>query len=119
MAIQRQNPPNIAAVRAHRDDVLGIDAGEEARRELLEDPMTEDAVRRRLETLSEATGRLSESLRERHPNIAWREITRFRNVLAHGYVHVDPELVWVVIREGIGPPKEAVQRELQEQGYLP
>ena len=49
------------------------------------EPMVQDAVLRRLETLAEATGKLSDALKARHPEIPWREVYGFRNIAAHGY----------------------------------
>jgi uncharacterized protein with HEPN domain len=43
--------------------------------------LIQDAVLRRLETLAEAAGRLSPTVKERHPEIAWREVYGFRTRL--------------------------------------
>jgi uncharacterized protein with HEPN domain len=86
------------------------------RREMLNDPRTEDAVLRRLETLSDAAGHLSDGLKLRHPEIPWREVTNFRNVLAHGYVDVNEERVWTIISTRLAPLKLVVEQELREQG---
>jgi hypothetical protein len=43
------------------------------------------AVLWRLETPAEATGKLSQSLKDRHP-ARWRAIYGFRNIAAHGYL---------------------------------
>jgi uncharacterized protein with HEPN domain len=51
-------------------------------------PMAQDAVLRRLETLADAAGQLSEDVKVRHPNVPWPRIVAFRNVLAHGYINV-------------------------------
>ncbi len=40
--------------------------------EFLRDPMVQDAVLRRLETLSDVASKLSEPLKARHPDIPWR-----------------------------------------------
>lgn len=55
----------------------------------LAEPVLQDAVVRRLETLADAAGRLSATLKERHPQIPWRDIAGFRNVAAHGYLELD------------------------------
>jgi uncharacterized protein with HEPN domain len=52
----------------------------------MEDVDIQDAVLWRLETLAEATRRLSQDLRNRHPDIRWRAIYGFRNIAAHGYL---------------------------------
>lgn len=45
----------------------------EARGDLIADEILYDAALRNLQTLSEATQRLPESLKNRHPEIPWRE----------------------------------------------
>ena len=59
------------------------------------DPLTQAAVERKFEVIGEAVNRLQKlhpSLAEQIPEA--RKIVDFRNVLAHGYDHVVPELVW-------------------------
>lgn len=79
--------------------------------------MAEDAVLRRLETLADAASRLSERLTARHRNIPWREVVGFRNVLAHGYIGVDPDLVWQVVTRDLPPLRSAVEEELRRSGF--
>lgn len=59
-----------------------------------EDRRTQDAVLRRMETLADATSHLSNALKARHPEIPWRQISDFRNVLAHGYTDIRLDRVW-------------------------
>lgn len=49
------------------------------------DTKTQDAVNRNLQTLAESTQRISSSLREGHPEVEWRSISAFRNVVVHDY----------------------------------
>jgi uncharacterized protein with HEPN domain len=62
-----------------------------------DDRRTQDAVLRRMETLADAASHLSNTLRARHPEIPWRQIGDFRNVLAHGYADIRLDRVWQVI----------------------
>ena len=71
-----------------------------------------DAVLRRMETLADAAGQLSEPLKERHPALPWRRISDFRNILAHAYTRVDLELVWRVIVVNVPPLKALAIEEL-------
>ncbi|MGA7435863.1 MAG: HepT-like ribonuclease domain-containing protein, partial [Solirubrobacterales bacterium] len=57
------------------------------------DRKTQDAVLRNLETLGEAAKRVDEKTRALAPEAPWREITGFRDVLAHDYLEIDLELV--------------------------
>lgn len=47
-----------------------------------------------LQIIGEAAGRLAQSFREKHPTIAWKEITAMRNIIVHDYSVVDMEEVW-------------------------
>lgn len=47
----------------------------------LRDRKTQSAVLRELQTLAESTQRLSDTLKQKHPEVPWRDIVGFRNVL--------------------------------------
>ena len=48
--------------------------------------------------LGEFVGKLSEQFKDEHPDIDWRKIYAFRNVLAHDYFGIYPAEVWEIIR---------------------
>lgn len=76
------------------------------------DLKTQDAVLRRLETLSDAAAHLSDALKGRHPEIPWRQIADFRNVLAHGYSEIRLDPVWQAIERDLPVLRAAVLEEL-------
>jgi uncharacterized protein with HEPN domain len=59
------------------------------------------AVERKLEIMGEAARRVSDSLRDRHPEIPWRAVIGQRNVLIHGYDEIDDARVWRLAAEHI------------------
>jgi len=61
------------------------------------------ALVRLLEIVGEAATRVSEELRVRHPQIAWRQIISLRNRLIHGYDAVDLDILWQILHEDIPP----------------
>jgi uncharacterized protein with HEPN domain len=61
-----------------------------------------------LQTLAEATGRVSPTLRAQQPHIPWDQIRGFRNRIAHEYLGIDLELIWVIIRRELESLAEAV-----------
>ena len=77
-----------------------------------ESDQVQDAVMRNLQTLSEATQRLGEGLRQTEPNIPWRAIAGFRNVLVHDYLGVDLDAIWSVVERDLPELAEAVERML-------
>jgi uncharacterized protein with HEPN domain len=72
----------------------------------------QDAVLRRLEILADATAQLSPELKDRHPDILWREVYGFRNIAAHAYLDIDLERVWEIVTDHLPPLRTAVEQEL-------
>lgn len=60
------------------------------------DSRAQDAVLRRLEALAGAANHISSELKLPHPDIPWRQIAGFRDVLAHGYTAIRLDRVWEV-----------------------
>jgi uncharacterized protein with HEPN domain len=62
--------------------------------------MVQDAVIRVLQTMAESAQRLSEEIKRSQPEIDWRAISGFRNILVHDYLGgIDLELIWQVIEQ--------------------
>jgi uncharacterized protein with HEPN domain len=74
----------------------------------------QDAVLRNLQTLAESTQRLSENLKARHPQIEWRRIAAFRNILVHDYLGIDLERVWETTQRDVPELKCNVAEILKE-----
>ena len=81
----------------------------------LADRKTQDAVMRNLQILSESTQRLSEALRAAHPEVNWRGIAGFRNVLVHGYLGINVARVWEIIERDLPTIEKLLTAILQEQ----
>jgi len=47
-----------------------------------------------LETVGEAAANVPAGLRQKHPEIPWKEIVAMRNRLIHGYFEIKYERVW-------------------------
>src|ERR1051325_7295614 len=68
----------------------------------------QDATLRNLQTMTEATQRLSDAAKATQPHIPWQQIAAFRNVLVHNYLGIDLDQVWTVIERDVPPLKQAV-----------
>lgn len=72
------------------------------------DTMMQDAVLRNLHTLSESTQRLSDALKDRHPEVDWFSIAGFRNVIVHDYLGIDLKTMWDIVERDLPELKLAV-----------
>lgn len=72
--------------------------------------LIQDAVARNLQTFAESSQRLSETLKTREPSIPWRDIAGFRNVLVHGYLGLDLEIVWRIVEIDLPVLRDALLR---------
>ena len=75
--------------------------------------MVQDAVIRNLQVLAESSQRLSDAIKEAEPQVPWRELAGFRNVLVHGYLGIDTAAVWSVIEHDLPDLSAALDRMAQ------
>lgn len=61
----------------------------------------QDAVIRRLEIIGEAVKNISSDLKQKCPNIPWREIAGMRDMLIHKYFGVDLKLTWKTVQKDL------------------
>jgi len=79
----------------------------------------QDAVLRNLQVMAESTQRLSDAVKATQPDVEWRKIAAFRNILVHDYLGIDLEAVWDITRRDVPELKQAVELMLrvpQEEG---
>lgn len=75
-----------------------------------DDLRTLHAVTRCLEIISEASRRLPDALKARHPSIAWREMAAAGNIYRHQYEDVAASVVWRTLTHDIPALGEVVAR---------
>ena len=59
--------------------------------------LIQDAVLRNLQVLARSSQSLSESTKALHPDVDWRGITAFRNILVHDYLGISLVRVWEIV----------------------
>ncbi|HJY49639.1 MAG TPA: HepT-like ribonuclease domain-containing protein [Stellaceae bacterium] len=104
----------IAALRdiAHHIDLaLGFTAGFDYEA-FVADPRTVYAVTRCLEIISEASRRLPDDLKARHPSIAWRDMAGAGNIYRHDYEDVAARHVWDTLQIDLPPLLAVITQEL-------
>jgi uncharacterized protein with HEPN domain len=80
----------------------------EGRERFMTSHTLQDAVIRNLQTIAESTQRLSDGLKETHPEIEWHRIAAFRNVLVRDYLGIDIERIWEIILRDVPELKQAI-----------
>ena len=82
------------------DAVTAYTAGHDLQ-SLLADRMRYDATLRNLELIGEAATHVPETDRQLAPKLPWRQVVGTRNRLAHAYLGIDAETVWLIITTSV------------------
>ncbi len=69
------------------------------------DEKTVDAVIRNFEIIGEAARQMPNDFTTEHPEIPWRDLADFRNVLIHEYFGVDLRTLWQIFEMNLGELK--------------
>ena len=77
--------------------------------------MRYDATLRNLELIGEAATHVPAEVRACAPDVPWRMVVALRNRLIHGYLGIDDDTLWSIVRDDIGPLREALVRLLADR----
>ena len=99
----------LAAADAVEDFVKGMEFDA-----FLLDDKTSSAVVRKFEIIGEASKNISSTLKERYPEIPWKEMAGMRDKVIHLYFGVDREAVWLVVKERIPSLKPLIEEILRD-----
>ncbi len=69
--------------------------------DFMRDDRTYHATLRNLEIIGEAIKNISDETKTKYPQVKWRKIAGFRDIVAHDYFGVSDEIVWDVIQNEI------------------
>lgn len=78
----------------------------------LDDRKTRSATIRELEVIGEASNHISFEIKSNYPDIDWRTIKDFRNILTHEYFGIDDKILWQIITTKLTPLKNRLQQIL-------
>ena len=83
--------------------------------DFIDNEMIIDAVIRNFEVIGEAVINLPEYIKNKYPNVEWKEAKGFRNVMIHNYFGVDKESVWDTIKSDIPNFKRNIIKVLKTE----
>ncbi|MDM8568322.1 DUF86 domain-containing protein [Thiotrichales bacterium HSG1] len=75
----------------------------------IKDEKTVDAVIRNFEIIGEAANQMPKDFTTKYPEIPWRDLSNFRNVLIHAYFGVDLHMVWQIFELDLGTLKKQLK----------
>ncbi|MGM0569046.1 MAG: HepT-like ribonuclease domain-containing protein [Elusimicrobiota bacterium] len=99
----------IAAIDSIESFVKGMNINQ-----LKEDDKTFSAVIQKFGVIGEAAKNVPETIKEKNPDLPWKEMGAMRNILIHAYFGIDYELVWDAIKNKIPKVKIKLKKILRE-----
>ena len=82
--------------------------------EFIKDRKTLNAVVRSIEIIGEASKNIPETMKAKHKELPWKQMTGMRDKLIHAYFGVDVETLWKAVKENIPPLKQSIQQMLKD-----
>jgi uncharacterized protein with HEPN domain len=82
--------------------------------DFIADVRTQAAVVRRLHELAESTMRLEAMFAGRYPDVPWRDVRAFRNVVVHDYLGLNLDRIWNVVEEHLPRLKPHIAKMLAD-----
>jgi uncharacterized protein with HEPN domain len=76
------------------------------------DPKCQDAVERCLLRISEAARKLQGVAEVLAPDQPWSDIRAVGSVLRHDYDTINPNVIWHIVENDLGPLRQAVERAI-------
>ena len=82
---------------------------QEGREAFSKSRMKQDAVIRNFEIMGEAVKQISSVLKDTKPQVPWKRIAGFRDILIHDYMGVDSDEVWQIVERDLPDLKKQIE----------
>lgn len=79
------------------------------------DYKTVDAVIRNFETIGEASKKLDDRIKEKYPELPWKEMYYLRNRVSYEYFGVDYEIIWDVAKNYLPENKNQIDHIIRNE----
>lgn len=77
------------------------------------DKKTQRAIEKCLGNMGEAAKRVPESIRKKHPEIPFKQMSQMREIVVHDYDGINYMIVWETVTKDIPPLEEKMHEMLQ------
>lgn len=78
------------------------------------DVLVIDGVVRNLEIIGEAVKNIPADVKDKCPDVEWKNIAGLRDILAHEYFGVDTDILWDIIENKLSGLKKQISRLLKK-----
>ena len=85
----------------------------------LSDTLLKAAVERWMEIISEASRHIPAERKAKFPDLNWRDIAGFGNVLRHDYEAVQPDILWDSARDDLPKLRDVIETMIAAEGGWP
>jgi uncharacterized protein with HEPN domain len=84
-------------------------------KEFLQSEMVIDAVTRNYEIIGEAANQIPKAIKDKYPELPWRQMYGLRNFAAHDYHRIDPQILWEIAEDHLIENKIQLENILDQE----
>jgi len=78
------------------------------KKELFSNRLKQSAIVREIEIIGEAVKNISIGLKNKHPEIRWKEIAGTRDKMIHHYFGIDINIIWNIVKKDLPELKKKI-----------